>query len=346
MIMGLNQSDRSDRSNGRNNAAVIRWGILGTGNIARQFAEGLKSARGAVLQAVGSRTAEPAEEFGALFGIPHRHASYEALAADPEVDVVYIATPHSLHKDNAMLCLNAGKAVLCEKPFTINRREAEAVVACARENKCFVMEAMWTRFLPAVVQAQTWVREGVIGEVRMVRADFGFQAGYDEEPRLFDLEMGGGALLDVGIYPISLAAMVLGVHPVHITALAALGPTGVDDQNMVALQYENGALALTASAVRTETPQDACIIGEKGFITLHAPFWRGESATLAIPGREPEIHRLPLAGNGYNYEAEAVMDCIRSGKTECEAMSLNDTIALMDILDTARTQWGLRYPMD
>jgi len=343
MMTGLN---RSVLSNDQGNAAVIRWGILGTGNIARQFAEGLKSARGAVLQAVGSRTAATAEDFGALFGIPHCHASYEALAANPEVDVVYIATPHPLHKDNSMLCLNAGKAVLCEKPFTINRCEAEELVACARANNRFLMEAMWTRFLPAVLQAQTWIQEGRIGEVRMVRADFGFRAGYDEEPCLFDPAMGGGALLDVGIYPISLAAMVLGVHPVNITAMATLGPTGVDDQNMVALQYENGALALTASAVRTETPQDAHIIGEKGFITLHAPFWRAEAVTLTLPGRDLKPITCRLAGNGYNYEAEAVMTCIHLGKTECADMSLDDTVALMGILDAARAQWGLRYPME
>ncbi len=342
-MTGLN---RSVLSNDQGNAAVIRWGILGTGNIARQFAEGLKSARGAVLQAVGSRTAATAEDFGTLFGIPHCHVSYEALAADPEVDVVYIATPHPLHKDNSMLCLNAGKAVLCEKPFTINRCEAEEVVACARRNNRFLMEAMWTRFLPAVLQAHRWVWEGLIGKVRMIRADFGFRAGYEEEPRLFELEMGGGGLLDVGIYPISLAAMVLGVHPVKVTTLATLGPTGVDDQSVVALQYENGALALTASAIRTETPQDAHIIGEKGFITLHVPFWRAEAVTLTLPGRDPETHHLPLKGNGYNYEAEAVMDCMRSGETECDAMALDDTIALMGILDTARAQWGLRYPME
>ncbi len=346
MITEINQSEWSDRSKSPNNATIIRWGILGTGNIARQFAEGLQSARGAVLQAVGSRTAETAEAFGSQFGIPRRHASYEALAADPEVDIVYIATPHPMHKGNSMLCLNAGKAVLCEKPFTINRREAEEVVACARANNRFLMEAMWTRFLPAVLQAQMWIREGRIGKVRMIRADFGFRVGYEEEPRLFDLEMGGGALLDVGIYPISLAAMVLGPHPIKVNTMATIGPTGVDDQNMVALQYENGAIALAASAVRTETPQDACIIGENGFISLHTPFWRADTVTLSLPGREPETHHLPLTGNGYNYEAEAVMDCMRSGKTECIVMSLNETITLMGILDTARAQWGLRYPME
>ncbi len=325
---------------------LFRWGILGTGTIAGKFAEGLRFTRGAVLQAVGSRTAANAEEFGTLYHIPHRHASYEALANDPEVDIIYIATPHPMHKGNSILCLESGKAVLCEKPFTINRREAEEVVACARKHNRFLMEAMWTRFLPVAEQARTWIQEGVLGEIRMVRADFGFRSDDIEEPRLFDPEMGGGGLLDVGIYPISLAAMVLGVHPVKITSMAVIGPTGVDDQNMVALQYANGAIAVASSAVRTETPQDACIIGEKGFLTLHPFFWRGDTVTLSLAGQAPRTVHLPLRGNGYNYEAEAVMQCIRSGKTECETMSLDDTIALMGILDAARAQWGLRYPME
>jgi predicted dehydrogenase len=327
-------------------ADTIRWGILGTGNIARQFAEGLKSARGAVLQAVGSRTQKSADGFGARFSVPNRHSSYESLAADPEVDVVYIATPHPMHKGNSILCLESGKGVLCEKPFTINRHEAEEVVACARKHNLFLMEAMWTRFLPTVTKVRAWLKEGIIGEVRMVRSDFGFRADYKEESRLFAPEMAGGGLLDVGIYPISLAAMVLGVVPEKVTSFAVLGPTGVDDQNMVAMQYSNGAIAMTASAVRTNTPQDACIMGEEGSITLHGPFWRGDRVTLAIGEQNPETFHLPFAGNGYNYQAEAVMECIRTGKMECPIMSLDDTIAIMGILDLARAQWELRYPME
>lgn len=325
---------------------TIRWGILGTGNIAHQFAEGLKSARGAVLQAAGSRSQATADVFADKFNIPHRHASYEALANDPQVDVVYIATPHPMHKPNAILCLEAGKAVLCEKPFTINKGEAEAVVACARKHNLFLMEAMWTRFLPTVAKVREWLQEGRIGDVRMVRADFGFRAGYNEESRLFAPNMGGGGLLDVGIYPISLAAMALGVRPKEIISVAEIGPTGVDDQNMVTMKYANGALAITASAIRTNTPQDALFMGETGSIYLHAPFWRGEQLTLSVDGRDPETVTLPMEGNGYNYQAEAVMECMRAGKTECETMPLDDTIALMEIMDTARAQWGLRYPIE
>lgn len=325
---------------------TIRWGILGTGHIARQFAEGLKAARGAVLQAVGSRTMDTARQFGASFQVPNCHGSYEALAQDPDVDVIYIATPHPLHMDNSILCLEAGKAVLCEKPFTINRQEAEKVVACAKSNNLFLMEAMWTRFLPAVRQAVTWVQDGVIGDVHMIRADFGFYADYDEEPNLFDPAMGGGALLDVGIYPLSFAALFLGAAPQRLVSAAQIGPTGVDEQNSVILHYDNGALATASSAVRTETPQDACIIGEKGFITLHPCFWRADTLTLSVQERNPETLHLPLVGNGYNYEAEAVMDCLRDGQKECPRMPLDESIALMELMDQARAQWGLRYPME
>jgi dihydrodiol dehydrogenase / D-xylose 1-dehydrogenase (NADP) len=325
---------------------TIRWGILGTGNIAHQFAKGLKSASGAVLTAVGSRAQGTADKFGDKYSIPHRHATYEALAADPDVDAVYIATPHPLHKDNSILCLEAGKAVLCEKPFTINKKEAEAVVAVARRKNLFLMEAMWTRFLPTLVKTREWLRDGVIGAPRMVCSDFGFRAGYDEESRLFAFDMGGGGLLDVGIYSISMAAMVLGTEPEQITALADIGDTGVDEQNTVNFRYANGAIAMTSSAIRTNTPQETHIIGEKGWIHLHTPFWCGTKVTLAIEGKEPETFEFPLRSNGYNYEAEAMMECMRSGKTECEIMSLDDTIAIMDIMDKARAQWGVKYPME
>ncbi|HDP35761.1 MAG TPA: Gfo/Idh/MocA family oxidoreductase [Candidatus Hydrogenedentes bacterium] len=324
----------------------IRWGILGTGNIARQFAEGLKSAEGAILSSVGSRTPETADAFADKYGIPRRHASYEALAQDPEVDAIYIATPHPMHKDNSILCLESGKATLCEKPFTINQKEAIEVVECARKNNLFLMEAMWTRFLPTLVETRKWLAGGVIGEPLMVRSDFGFRAGYNEESRLFDPKMGGGGLLDVGVYALSMAAMVLGTKPEQITSVATLGKSGVDEQNAVLLRYSDGAIAITASAIRTETPQDTLIIGSEGTIYLHAPFWRGTQVTLSVNGKEPETMEFALRGNGYNYEAEAVMECMRAGKTECDVMPLDDTIAIMGIMDEARAQWGLKYPME
>jgi len=326
--------------------ARIRWGILGTGNIARQFAAGLQVLADAELMAVGSRTQKSADAFADQFQIPHRHPSYEALAQDPDVDVIYIATPHPMHHPNALLCLDSGKAVLCEKPFTINQKEAAEVVARARAKGLFLMEAMWTRFLPTLNQTRDWLAQGIIGKPLMVRADFGFRAEVNEEGRLFAPEYGGGGLLDVGIYPISLAAMVFGAHPEETAALAHIGMTGVDDQNAVIFKYANGGIAITASAIRTNTPQDAIIMGENGSIFLHAPFWRGSGVTLNITGREPEVFDFPLVGNGYNYQAQAVMDCLRAGLTECSIMPLDETVAIMGILDAARAQWGVKYPME
>ncbi|MEC9381026.1 MAG: Gfo/Idh/MocA family oxidoreductase, partial [Candidatus Latescibacterota bacterium] len=226
----------------------IRWGILGTGNIAKQFARGLTSVEDARLVAVGSRAPETAAAFGDEFEVPHRHATYEALAADDEVDAIYVSTPHPFHKDNSILCLTSGKAVLCEKPFTVNAAEAAAVIDVARAENRFLMEAMWTRFVPAVVRLRQLLAEGAIGDVRMVQADFGFRAGVNPEGRLFNLDLGGGALLDVGIYSLSFAAMILGASPDQVVSAANLGSTGVDEQSAFLLRYEGGELAVLSCA--------------------------------------------------------------------------------------------------
>lgn len=323
----------------------IRWGILGTGNIAKQFARGLTAIADADLVAVGSRTRDSADAFGAEFEVPRRHASYEALAADGEVDAIYVATPHSLHRDNSILCLENGKAVLCEKPFAINAGQARDVVAVARERGLFLMEAMWTRFIPAVVQARRWIAEGVIGEPRLVAADFGFRAGVNPKGRLFDAALGGGALLDVGIYTISMASMVLGPNPDRIETTATMGETGVDEQSAFILGYEGGEMAVLYTAVRTSTPVETRILGTDGRILIHSPFFKAEKVSLQAGDRNEEVE-LPLEGNGYNYQAVEVMNCLRAGKTESDVMPLDETVALMEVMDNIRAQWGLKYPME
>jgi dihydrodiol dehydrogenase / D-xylose 1-dehydrogenase (NADP) len=325
---------------------TIRWGILGTGNIARQFATGLQSAKDAALVAVGSRAEKTAEKFGKKFNVERRHACYADLANDPEVDVVYVSSPHQAHKDDSILCLRAGKAVLCEKPFTINRPQAEELVAVARAEKRFLMEAMWTRFLPAVAQVRKWLKEGVIGEPRMVQADFGFRTDVQAEGRLFDPACGGGSLLDVGIYPLSFACMVFGAQPTEIQTLADIGETGVDEQAAMALGYSGGRMALLASAVRTNTPQDARIMGTEGIIHIPSPYWKGTQAVLTLNGKDPQVVDCPYEGNGYNCEAEAVGDCLRDGKLEHDTMPLDESLALMETMDRIRAQWGLKYPME
>ena len=231
----------------------FRWGILGAGNIAKKFCAGVQALADHELVAVGSRSQEKADQFGAQFNIPHRHNSYEALAADPAVDAIYVATPHPMHKDHSLLCLRHGKAVLCEKPFTINAAEAKVVIDEARRLQIFLMEAMWTRFVPAVVEAKRLIDEGAIGEVRMINADFGFRAGFNPASRAFDPALGGGGLLDVGVYPISLASMLLG-RPNRIATLAELGQTGVDEQSAFILGYPGDVAVHSTDFSGTNAP--------------------------------------------------------------------------------------------
>ena len=322
----------------------IRWGILGTGNIAKQFARGLAVLPDADLAAVGSRALAGADGFGDEFDVPRRHPSYAALAGDPDVDAIYVATPHTLHCENSLLCLQAGKAVLCEKPFTVNAGEAEQVIDLAREKGLFLMEAMWTRFLPAMVKVRQLLAEGAIGEVGMLAADFGFRASFDPQSRLFDPHLGGGALLDVGVYPISLASMVFGT-PSRISSMAHLGQTGVDEQAAMIFGYDQDRMAVLTAATRTNTPHEAILNGSEGRIRIDSPWWKPVALTLSVQG-EDRVLDLPFEGNGYNYEAVEVMDCMRGGKTESDVMPLDETLSIMQTMDRIRAQWGLRYPME
>ena len=321
----------------------VRWGILGTGAIARQFVQGLNSVPEAEVLAVGSRSSASAQEFADRRSIPRRHASYDDLASDPDVDVVYIATPHPFHAENATLCLEAGKAVLCEKPFCVNAAEAERVVELAREKRLFIMEGMWTRFFPLMEEVRRLVSEGDIGEVRMLNVDFGFRADLDPASRLFDQRLGGGALLDVGVYCVSFAAMILG-RPSGSVGLSHLGETGVDEQASVVLEHEGGGLANLSIGIRTTTPQEATIMGTEGYVRIHAPWWRPKSMTIYRPKEESETVDAPVSGNGFNYEAAEVMRCLQAGKTESDVMPLDETISVMRTMDRIRAAWGLRYP--
>jgi predicted dehydrogenase len=322
----------------------IRWGILGTGGIARKFADGLAILPDAELTAVGSRTPEAAEAFGSAYKIPHRHGSYAELMRDPDVDVIYVATVHPLHCENSLGCLAAGKAVLCEKPFTINAAELEKVVAAARRRKLFLMEAMWTRYFPAVVKVRSLLAEGAIGEVRQVQADFCMKPEFNPKGRLFDPALGGGALLDLGVYPISLASMVFGEAPRKIVTTASLGSTGVDEQSGAVMEYSNGRLALVACSFRFMSPQEAHILGTAGRIRIHKPFWYADTFTISRAGHEDETIRMPYLGNGYAHEAKEVMDCLRNGRLESGVMPLDESLRIMRTLDTVRAQWGFQYP--
>ncbi len=321
--------------------ATIRWGILGTGNIAQQFARGLAEIPDAHLVGVGSRNLETAQAFAATFGATRAHSSYKALAEDAEVEVVYVATPHTLHAENSLLCLAAGKAVLCEKPFALNASQAQTVIDTARAKKLFLMEAMWTRFFPLFKTLRDLVQEGRIGELKLLHADFGFASPVTQN-RLFELNLGGGALLDLGVYPVSLASYLLGT-PTEVSSHAYLGATGVDEQNAIVLKHQNGALALLSTTIRAATPQKAVVMGTEGSIRVCAPWWQPEKLVLTGAKGE-ETFSSPLPHNGYAYEAAEVMRCLREGQLESPVMPLDETLSIMKTLDTCRAQWGLEYP--
>lgn len=323
----------------------VRWGILGTGNIANQFTTGLSVLDDAELVAVGSRSVASANRFGDTYGVARRHGSYEALANDPEVELVYIATPHVYHLENSLLCLEAGKGVLCEKPFAINATEAGRMLDMARQRQLFMMEAVWTRFLPHMEQIVDLIAGGAIGEVRMIQANFAFQTPFDRSSRLFDPALGGGSLLDVGIYPVFLAHLFLGA-PAEIRTLAHLGKSGVDELAGIVLGYESGALAVLTSAIRASLPHTAAIAGDRGHIVIHERWWAPGGFTLQRDGHEEEHFEPVVKGNGYNYEAAEAGRCWRSGLIESPKVPHASTLAVMQTLDAIRSAWGLRYPVE
>ncbi len=325
-------------------AHPVRWGIIGPGNIARQFAKGLAGAPGASLAAVASRSRERAEAFAREFG-GRTCADAAALTADPGVDAVYVATPHPQHHAAVRLCLEAGKAVLCEKPITVNAAQLAELIALARSRRVFLMEAMWTRFLPAMGRVRAWLAEGAIGDPRLVTADFGFRCGWDPQSRLLDPAQAGGGLLDVGVYVLAFASMVFGAGPERVTGFAHLGDTGVDEQAALILGWSGGRLASLTCAVRTNTPQGARIDGTDGSIDVPS-FWRTTTATLHGAGGRREVFEQAHRANGYEWQASEVARCLAAGLVESPTMPLDESLAIQRSMDELRRQWGLKYPSE
>jgi predicted dehydrogenase len=325
-------------------AETIRWGILATGGIAHTFARDLKWA-GLTIQAVGSRSQESADAFAAEYGIPSAHGSYEALVADPEVDIVYIATPHPFHAENAKLALNAGKHVLLEKPFTINAREAREVVDLAAEKNLLVLEAMWTRFLPHVVRIREILAAGTIGEVRGFIADHTQDITDDPAHRLNALELGGGALLDLGIYPISFAAHLFGT-PQTIQASASFKETGADASVATIFTYADGELASTYSASDTRGANTATILGKDGRIEIDGVWYT--PTTFRVVDSTGEVVETfdssEFADHGKEFQAQEAERLIRAGRTASDILSPSESVSIMETLDEIRRQIGLVYP--
>ena len=322
------------------NAHPVRWGIIGPGNIANTFAEGLALVPGSRLVAVASRSPDKAAAFAGKHG--GRGCTAAELCAAGDVDAVYVATPHPQHHAAARLALASGKAVLVEKPITMNAAQLEDLIALATEHRVFLMEAMWSRFLPAARQVRTWLDAGAIGEPRLVSADFGFRCGWDPASRLLDRAQGGGALLDVGVYVLAFANLVFGPESQRVTGFAHIGESGVDEQAAMVVGWSGGRLATLSCAVRTSTPHLARISGTEGSIAV-PDFWHATRAELHA-GTRDEVVDLPLRGNGFAYQIEEVARCLAAGLTESPIMPLADSLAIQRSMDALRGHWGLVYP--
>lgn len=325
-------------------ANKIRWGILGCGSIAGKFADALRHVKEAQLVAVGSRSEDKAHAFADTHHVQRRYGSYQKLAEDSDVDIVYIATPHHLHAENTLLCLQAGKHVLCEKPLAVNARQGLTMVNCAKANKRFLMEAMWTRFLPLMDKVRQLLAQQIIGPLHVLTADFGFHCKTNPQ-RLINPHLAGGALLDVGIYPLALSSMVFG-KPLHIHSTAVMSPTGVDEKNAVILTFEQGQLAMLSSAFTVETTQEAVIIGAEGMIRVNRPWWRGNTLTLLRHGQGQQQIEVPSHDNGFVYEIQAVHEDLAEGRLENALMPLDESLVTLQTMDTIRKQWGFQYPFE
>ncbi len=317
---------------------VVRWGVLATGGIAARFAADMRRVDDGEIVAVGSRSAAGAAAFADRFGIGRRHGSYEDLIADPEVDVVYVATPHASHAALTVAALEAGKHVLCEKPLALDAAQAGTMIAAAEANDRFLMEALWSRFLPAYRTLTEILAAGRIGTPLVVEADFGFRRPVEPEHRLFDRALGGGSLLDLGIYPLQLCRLVLG-PPDEVRAVGHVGETGVDEVTAAVLHHPGGAVGVVRSAIRVPLACTARISGSEGAIEL--PAFMHCPLHLVVGG---EVVDTGFEGEGLRFQAEEVHRCLREGRRESDRMPWSESLGLAETMDAIRGQVGVVYP--
>jgi len=322
---------------------VIKWGIVGAGNIANKFAKAVKNVKGAELTAVASQSEGKGRMFADKYDIKNVFTSYEEMSKSELVDAVYIATPHPFHKLCAEIFLNAKKHVLCEKPVCVNVKQAVKLAECAKKNGVFLMEAMWTRFLPAIKEALSIVANGEIGEIRGVKADFCYSITPEEDPKIFKNEMAGGSLLDVGIYGLNFASIFLGDNPETIVSTADVAD-GVDCQTNVLMKYANGTIASVSSAINTLKPETGYIYGTKGYIEV-PQFYGAQEIIVNVNNTQRHISK-PSIGDGFEEEIIEVCNCIRCGKTQSDVMPMTKSIRILEQMDCVRQQINLRYPFD
>jgi predicted dehydrogenase len=323
----------------------IRWGVVGPGRIAGKVVRDFSVVEGARPVAVASRSQDRADAFAAEHGLDRAYGSYAEILTDPDVDVLYLATPHPQHHAIALGALRAGKALLVEKAFTATTAGAAEVIDLARQTGTFAMEAMWTRFQPAVVALRELIADGAIGEIRSVQADLGLSREYDPKGRLFDLAQGGGALLDLGVYVVSFAQMLLGT-PERIVAAGSLFPSGADAEAGLLLDYGDGRTANLATSLRAALPGQARVFGTTGWIDVLPRFHHPDTFVLHRAGAEPETITRPPLGAGYAHELIEVTECVRAGNTESSVMPLADTLTVQSLLNEAAEQLGVRHAED
>ncbi len=323
------------------NEKIINWGIIGLGNIANKFAKDLITVRGAQLYAVASRTQEKADDFASKYGAIKAYNTYEALVKDTNIDAVYIATPHSMHKDNTLLCLNHGIAVLCEKPFAMNTDEVSTMISKAKESNVLLMEALWTYFLPHYEYVLQELKNKTFGKLLKVEADFGFYKKFDDSSRLFKKSLGGGSLLDIGIYPIFVALSTLGV-PKNIKADATFFENGADSSCRMVFEYNDGVTAHLRSTLLEKTPTEAVFYCEKGTIKMNSGFFMPTTVTIHSGNKEKTID-FNYKTVGYNYEVLHFNALLREGKLESDIMTFDFSKQLIALLDQVRSQIKLEY---
>jgi predicted dehydrogenase len=319
------------------------WGIIGPGKIANKFAAALPLAGNARLHAVASRDPARARSFAATHGAGQIYDSYEQLAADPAVDAVYIATPHGFHAEHALICLQRGKAVLCEKPMALNAAQVTEMITASQSHRAFLMEAMWTRFLPLTQKTTDLIAAGKIGELRYIRADFGFLAPFQPASRLYDLRLGGGSLLDIGIYPLFLCLYLLG-KPDHVHAAGHLAPTGSDDTCHAILTFNDGRSAVISSTLACQTSLTAEIAGTEGSIRIPTPWYKNDRLSWNQTGQPEDTILLEPMVNGFEYQIREVTRCLEAGEIESPSMTHAFSLMMSQTMDEIRRQIGVRYP--
>ncbi len=319
----------------------IKWGIIGIGRIAEKFAYDLSFVPGCRLEAVASNSMERAKDFAERHHAKMAYGTYEDIFRSSP-DVIYIATPHVFHESCTRLCLEHGVAVLCEKPFAMNEKEVLSMVTLAREKKVFLMEALWTRFLPSTIKVLELIASGAIGKIKTIQADFGFVPPYLPERRVLNTKLGGGAFLDIGIYPAFLSLLLLG-YPSRIDAMSTFGPTGADETTSFLYQYDNEATAVLNCSFGADTSTEAFIYGSEGYIRMHRRFHEARKLTLCIPEKEPEEFEFERETFGYNYEISEVNRCLLAARTESELMPLSMSLKLIHLLDKTREAAGIIY---